>query len=171
MKRGVCVLAFVMLFGIIGAAGPFLGLDLVPAYDVETLEGYWLPFIGGGYDTGWSLVTFGVNIQQALVLNGVYQLQVARLFPITETGNTRWGGILGAWVSLCNGYFDTGVVGIGPMATVQVQGMNLALKLFLFSSIYGDDTLFGLSPSISFWFDFMPRCAVFYCEPGCQAGW
>lgn len=163
MKRGVCVLAFVMLFGLVGAAGPLIALDLVPS------SGKWVPYIGFGEDTGWSLVTISVNSQQALVLNGWYNLQVARLFPITETGNTRWGGVLGAWVGLCDGFFIDGIVGIGPMATVQAQGMNLALKLFLFSNIGGNYTLFGLTPTISFWFDFMPNCGT--TEPGCQAGW
>ena len=163
MKRILAVVACIMMFAILGGGGPVLSLDLIPS------GGQWRPYIGAGYDTGWSLVTFSVNLQHALVLNGWYSLQVARVFSITATGNTRWGGIIGAWAELCDGAFTQTAIGIGPMATVQMQGMNLAIKLFLFANVGGNDAVFGLQPAITFWFDFMPNCLT--TEPGCQTGW
>lgn len=162
-KRAALVALLTGVLSIVGTAGPLLSLDLVPS------GGYWVPYIGAGYDTGWSLVTFSVTMEHALVLNGWYTLQAARLFPISRTGNTRWGGIVGAWAELCDGSFTQAIMGIGPMVTVQMQGMNVALKLFLFTSVGGNSAMFGFQPAISFWFDFMPQCGT--TEPGCEVGW
>ena len=163
MKRVLVLISCIAVFGVLSVGGPLVSLDIVPS------EGFWVPYIGYGYDTGWSLVTFGVDIADALVLNGWYTLQVSRLFSITASGNTRWGGIVGGWAELCNGNFSRTAVGVGPIVTAQMQGMNVALKLMLFGSITGESAVFGLQPTISFWFDFLPNCLT--SEPGCEAGW
>ncbi len=163
MKKVLLGIVMAAVLGTMAMGGPLIGLDLVPS------GGVWVPYLEAGYDTGWSLVTVGTNMPYALILNGWYNIQVSRLFSITETGNTRWGGILGVWVNLCNGSFTGTSIGIGPMVTAQMQGMNVALKLFLFNNVSGSSHVFGLQPTLSFWFDFIPNCGT--TEPGCEADW
>ena len=162
MKRVLIALVMSVVLAGPAVAGPFIVGELVPS------AGIWRPYVGAGYDTGWSLVSFSVTMEHALILNGWYKLEVARLWDISRTGNTRVGGLILGAVELCNGAPTAAVVGFGGMGVARWQGINLDVKLILFNNVLGDSVLLGLLPSFGIRFDFNPCCTTE--PPGCNEG-
>ena len=150
----------VLGFSVASLGGPYFLGELVPS------GGLWRPYVGFGYDTGWSLVSFSFTLEHALILNGWYKLEVARLWNISRTGNTRAGGLILAAVGLYNGYPIKASAGVGIIGSARWEGLNLDVKLVLFRNVKGDSVLLGLQPSFGIRFDFNPCCTT--PPPGCE---
>lgn len=161
-KWMVGVLA-VLGFSVASLGGPYFLGELVPS------GGYWRPYVGFGYDTGWSLVSFSFTLEHALILNGWYKLEAARLWNISRSGNTRVGGLILAAVELCNAQPTTAAAGVGIIGSARWEGLNFDVKLVLFGDVSGESVLLGLQPSFGVRFDFNPCCRTE--PPGCgEAG-
>lgn len=159
MKRLIGVAVAVIALGTAAFAGPFVLGELVPS------RGTFRPYIGGGYDTGWSIVSFTVSMEHALVLDGWYGLSVAPVWDVTGSGNVRIGGVVSGWVEVCSGVPTSSSVGMGGIGVARWQGINVFAKLLLFRSVSGSSVLFGLQPVVGLFFDFSPCCGT--PPPGC----
>lgn len=153
MKTAVLVGLALVAVGLTAAAGPFLGVEVVPTGDLG------VPYLITGWDGGWILTTVGFS--DPFRATSWYMLNVSPMWNITPSW--RIGGGLATWIKLSEWQiadlrWSTSVAVVG-----KIRGILGFIRFHIpMHGVPEDAPLFGVWLSMGFAYDFTSP----YHEPG-----